>query len=509
MARRDLTIRERWVAGRVRRRLLRTLGSFDYSGARIGRFHRSYSRILRAEDALLAYDRETMVGLSWSLYRSLLSYRVLIDSATQIVLGSEGLVPRPAHPDAELPVALFREWWDRTSVDHRSLGTGVDLQEWTLRSVFLSGDHGLLLTDDHRIQSIPAIRLRPNPNKIDPRLRDGVELDETGRIVRYHVSPYLPDGTVSFEATPVDPAHFRLVSSRRTNEETRGYPILQAGFERLAQVEDAIHATTLAQAVAAMFALVVYSSNPQAAGKLLRRVSRLRRSGGADEDYTEAEGLAPVDFGSILHADGAARVETIQANHPGSNFQALIDLITSLSAAGLGMPAQVVLANMRGVNFSQAKMLEFFARRGAAPWRRSLRVGMLHPIYERWLRWAMIEGKLPAITPTMERVVFADPPRWEVDPSRDTVAHERAAKNNTTTISELIRNEGRDPEVVFRERAAELDRMRDLGIAPPLDPGAVRDDDRIDLASVDPEELREAIEDAGRPELAELLSGDE
>jgi capsid protein len=160
---------------------------------------------------------------------------------------------------------------------------------------------------------------------------------------------------------------------------------------------------------------------------------------------------------------------------------------------------------MRGVNFSQAKMLETFADRGAARWRRIIREGMLRPIYERWLRWALLEGKIARITPAMERIRFDDPARWEIDPARDGLANERALKLNTSTWGDIVRDTGRDPSVVMAERARELETMRELGIAPPLDPGAKRDDDRVDLSEIGAEDLARALEEAGRGDLLDEL----
>ena len=51
-----------------------------------------------------------------------------------------------------------------------------------------------------------------------------------------------------------------------------------------------------------------------------------------------------------------------------------------------------------------------------------------------------------------------------IDPAKEVSANVEAINSNQTTLSEVLRSQGKDPETVFQERADELKRMDALGI---------------------------------------------
>ena len=55
--------------------------------------------------------------------------------------------------------------------------------------------------------------------------------------------------------------------------------------------------------------------------------------------------------------------------------------------------------------------------------------------------------------------------RWPwVDPVKDLQAAELAIKLRTRSISDVIREQGRDPDDVWAELAADQERLRDMGL---------------------------------------------
>jgi capsid protein len=95
-------------------------------------------------------------------------------------------------------------------------------------------------------------------------------------------------------------------------------------------------------------------------------------------------------------------------------------------------------------------------------------------VYEEWVDMAYMAGviKIGGVAP-LSRVVNDYYPaayqgrRWDwVDPQKDGNANDMAIKNRTTSISQVIRDKGGDPETLFREIQRERQMMEELGITP-------------------------------------------
>jgi len=57
------------------------------------------------------------------------------------------------------------------------------------------------------------------------------------------------------------------------------------------------------------------------------------------------------------------------------------------------------------------------------------------------------------------------PRRWQwVDPMKDAEANRVAVEMGTRSISDIIREQGRDPEQVWQELSEDLQRLNELGI---------------------------------------------
>ncbi len=150
-------------------------------------------------------------------------------------------------------------------------------------------------------------------------------------------------------------------------------------------------------------------------------------------------------------------------------------------ASGFGVSYNSLANDLEGVNYSSL-------RQGALAerdlWMMTQELIIEHfceRVFEHWLNAALYSGALvrPNGQPVdpmrydQVRAVAWQPRRWPwVDPQKDQAANEAALRQRTRSVSDIIRETGRDPDEVWDELAQDMQRLRDLGI--PLDLGGAQ-----------------------------------
>jgi capsid protein len=96
----------------------------------------------------------------------------------------------------------------------------------------------------------------------------------------------------------------------------------------------------------------------------------------------------------------------------------------------------------------------------------------IKPVYELWLFSAYSAGAFVFDGRRTERVIDdyykydCQPKRWEwIDPAKDAKAQETMIAQNLRSRSQVIRDQGGDPESVFMELAKEKELLESLGLA--------------------------------------------
>ncbi|MBU1701453.1 MAG: phage portal protein [Candidatus Eisenbacteria bacterium] len=187
-----------------------------------------------------------------------------------------------------------------------------------------------------------------------------------------------------------------------------------------------------------------------------------------------------VEPGVFRHLNPGEKVEKWDPEYPNGEYDGFEAAQLRRIAAGLGVSYTSLSGNLKDVNFSSIRaglleersvwqalqqwMIEYFHQR----------------VYRNWLQMALLNRKLWAagapLSPEREmkyREVVWMPRGWKwVDPKKEMEANEKAINENVKTASAVIREEGNDPDEVFRERAWELNRMKELGITPAKKPKA-------------------------------------
>lgn len=136
-------------------------------------------------------------------------------------------------------------------------------------------------------------------------------------------------------------------------------------------------------------------------------------------------------------------------------------------AIGLGVPYEVISGDLSQVNYSsiRAGMVEF--RKRLHHWQHNI-VGrqLLRPVWRRFCTAAMLAGVIPPakLQECMRRVEFQPPKQEWVDPLKDVQASVASIDAGLTSRSAVISEMGYDPEVVDAEIAEDNARAEALGI---------------------------------------------
>ncbi|MCK9494147.1 MAG: phage portal protein [Dehalococcoidia bacterium] len=315
----------------------------------------------------------------------------------------------------------------------------------------------------------------PAPN--GGRIIQGVEYDANGRRRQYWLyreHPGAPRFHAISDAVPArDVAHlYRLDRPGQV----RGIPWLSTVMLTLADFADYQDAQLVRQKMAACFVAFVTESFDGGLAPL-----------GLDGEEDLIDSLEPgmierlppgteVSFGNPPSVEGYSEYtrETLRA-----------------AAAGMGISYEAMTGDLKGVNFSSGRMGHLEFQRNIDRWRSLIFLPQFCSPLERWfLEAAAMTGA------NVEGVeVRHVPPRREmVDPTKEARADKDEIRAGTKTLSQTIRERGRDPREHLTELAADMALLDELGLT--LDSDARQ---RVAAAGDEPEDPEE---DAGQREAA-------
>lgn len=308
---------------------------------------------------------------------------------------------------------------------------------------------------------------KDGPTPSGGRIIQGVEYDAIGRRRQYWLYREHP-GSQRFHALS-DPVPARDVAHLYRLDrpgQVRGIPWLSTVMLTLADFADYQDAQLVRQKMAACYVAFVKESFDGAIPNLGQN---------DDEDLIDSfepgmvERLPPgtdVSFGNPPGVEGYSEYtrETLRA-----------------AAAGMGISYEAMTGDLKGVNFSSGRMGHLEFQRNIDRWRALLFIPQFCAPLERWFLDAAALGGADVEGVEVRHV----PPRREmVDPTKEARADKDEIRAGTKTLSQTIRERGRDPREHLTELAADMAMLDELGLTldsdarkrtatepPPEDPG--------------------------------------
>lgn len=177
--------------------------------------------------------------------------------------------------------------------------------------------------------------------------------------------------------------------------------------------------------------------------------------------------LMDVEPGVYRALPPGVKASALNPNYPHQMFGEFVKMCLRGVSAGFGVSYNSLANDLEGVNYSSIRagvLEERETWKGIQGW---MIETFLAPVYSEWLPQAIVAGqiKLPFSKLAKFDSAIWQGRRWDwVDPLKDTDANVTSAQNGLKSYSQIIREQGRDPEEVWRELEKDRSRLLTLGL---------------------------------------------
>lgn len=284
---------------------------------------------------------------------------------------------------------------------------------------------------------------------------NGIEFSSEGKRLAYwffkeHPGKAIALGSVDSERIPASEI-IHVFRKDRPGQEfgISWFSPVMIRFRDLDIFEDA---TLKKQQVSALFAAFVYDS-----GEELENDTGLT----SDEELLEK-----LDVGTV---EVLPQGKDIKFTSPPSatDFGPFVRQNLLSIASGMGITYEALTGDYSNSNYSSSRTAGLNMNRNVDKWQDRLVIGsFLSPLME----WFIEAYELTGENADGLEVRWTKPARPLVDPSKEIPAQQKSVSAGFTSLSQIIRSQGNDPEIVFKERAEELKILDQLGIATDSDP---------------------------------------
>lgn len=414
-----------------------------------------------------------------------------------------GILPKPkidgdflgmtdeAREEAEKTIAReFRLWAGNTMCDATRRQNFYGIQQLAFLSMLMSGDVFALfgMKENKRTPYQTTIRLLEADRICNPdssgdsegtatdsggRIVDGVETDQEGTVIRYHVasrSPIAENDSSELIWTAIDafgadtgyPNILHVMTYERP-EQCRGIPFVAAEIEQLKQFTRYMNAELAANVVSAMLTCFITSDQDDGSFGMQDAVNKEDK---VKDDDISLE-LAP---GAVYSLPPGKKIETVNPLRSNSQFETFVNTCITVIASSMGIPKEVLTKKYES-NYTAARaaLLDFW--RTVKVYRTRFNDDFNQPIYEQWLSEAVATGRIdapgffddPAVRQAWCGCVWMGASMGHVDPKKEVAAAEsRIANNITTQEQEAAEYNGNDWAANIRQRKKEVAAAQEL-----------------------------------------------
>lgn len=414
-----------------------------------------------------------------------------------------GILPKPkidgdflgmtdeAREEAEKTIAReFRLWAGNTMCDATRRQNFYGIQQLAFLSMLMSGDVFALfgMKENKRTPYQTTIRLLEADRICNPdssgdsegtatdsggRIVDGVETDQEGTVIRYHVasrSPIAENDSSELIWTAIDafgadtgyPNILHVMTYERP-EQCRGIPFVAAEIEQLKQFTRYMNAELAANVVSAMLTCFITSDQDDGSFGMQDAVNKEDKV--TDDDISLE--LAP---GAVYSLPPGKKIETVNPLRSNSQFETFVNTCITVIASSMGIPKEVLTKKYES-NYTAARaaLLDFW--RTVKVYRTRFNDDFNQPIYEQWLSEAVATGRIdapgffddPAVRQAWCGCVWMGASMGHVDPKKEVAAAEsRIANNITTQEQEAAEYNGNDWAANIRQRKKEVTAAQEL-----------------------------------------------
>ena len=357
---------------------------------------------------------------------------------------------------------LWKRWAESTQCDFYGKTTLYGLQELAMRSVVEGGDCIVILrwVSPKRANELP-IKLQLCEGDLIDHSRNGtvmvdgkngvsrlgVHFSETGELLGYWLFNQhpgdVPSTITGLQASEFHPKENVLhVFELLRIGQVRGVPFGISSFMKLSDFSDYEDAQLTKQKVAACFSAFIGGTTTPA------------------DDEKEDDLFERLEAGTV---ERLGTDETITFSEPPTvgDYDNYSTRILQGIAAGYGITYEMLTMDYSRVNFTSGRMAKIDVTPNFRSWQYNMMVPMFcAPVWEWFIDACIVAGFLSG---RME-ADWTAPRVQQLDPVKETNSRVTQVQAGFATLSEIIREDGREPEEFFEEYKQDVERMKGLGI---------------------------------------------
>lgn len=400
---------------------------------------------------------------------------------------NEEILKIPPEKARELEETIEREfahWADSTNCDMERLDNFYQLQQLALLNALLSGDSFALMNTSKRTGSIYDLRIElieadristPDKERVNPLFCEGVEKNEAGEVVAYHISKFHPLSFVERKPREwVRVAAYGEKTGRRNilhvmNRErigqVRGVPFLSPVIETIKQLGRYTEAEVLAAVINGLFTVFIEKESASDDVPFGEAVPEELQVDAEDEGSIE---LAP---GAVIDLGEGEKANMVNPGRPNSNFDPFVIAVIKQIGAALEIPYEIlIMAFNSNYSASRAAILEFF--KVVKMYRSWFVTDFCQPIYEEWLSEAVAKGRIkapgffndPIIKSAYCSAEWSGPSAGQLDPTKEVQAADLRVQGGYSTREREARElTGTDFYKNVKQRKREEELLKEVG----------------------------------------------
>lgn len=478
-----------------------------FAASRIARELRDWTPSLESADAEMLGENRTIAARSYDLERNNGIAGGAIRTQIDNIVGTGlRLVSKPDYRILGKTKEWAAEWARLAESEWRTFADSPDFDAarqlnfggmtvLQMRAAFLAGEGlGLVMWLPNRpgakwataIQAIDPARLGNDGCMFTDKLRDGIEVNEYGEPIAYHIRKSHPGeafgfgGDTTFERvearTPFGRRRVIHLYEKLRAGQTRGKAILASvmgAFKMLDHYQRSELQATVANALIAAFI-----ETPMGGEDIANLF-------GDSKEYIkqrDANGFdVKLEGASVIPLFPGDKMSAFNPGRPNTAYSAFVEAVLRYISAGLNMPYELLMKDFSKTNYSSARAALLEAWRYFMAKRDWVATYWADPIYELWMEEAVSKGKIDAPDFYENRAAYCrcqwiGPGRGLLDPLKEAQASDLRMKMGASTLEKECAEQGEDWEEVLQQRARERSLALSLGMedihAPPAQGGA-------------------------------------
>lgn len=365
----------------------------------------------------------------------------------------------------------WKQWGKAQTCDVLGVSSWFEYKRQGVRTVARDGEALVAFVIDQsspyllKLQMIDPQRVPINYNETKLKgggfIRHGIEFDSVGRVVAYyitkqtdHVHSYNVYNSSDYQR--IDADHVLHLFERDLVDQKRGLPWTSSSLLEIRNLGE-FESASLKNAVISA-----------------KQTGTIEWADGyGPPDYDDDDLRIELEDGTYWELPAGARLNDNVRNYVGNDFSPFQKSQLRRAAAGLGVAYNNLANDLENVNYSSIRQGALDEREMWKTRQEWFIENFCQPIFEKWLQLALLNGAIKQGSRTVsinryDQIIDSitwQPRRWNwIDPNSEVKAATTSVEQHFTSVSQVVRDSGRDPQQVFAEIAKERELMQSLGI---------------------------------------------